>query len=271
MGVTSPGPVSAASQSGLRTPSRHGVPTGPEAGLSQPPNLLRSARVRLRACRGVGANTAPRDSTSGLQARPTCAAAVSPESKGKGPEPHPLPPQDPHRGRPLCARGCGPQAGSHVEGRAPLRRSSQHAGLQKTQGRARGVAGCRETRGCRPPRSGRERAVETWQEPRGGVSSVPIPPRGPAATPAVRPRGPPPFLRAEPAPTQPGPTRHSSQLLRAPPASEPSTWPRGRTDHPPPLLPSAPTCPPAPATSPHRRRRCRSVAVDSAAPTLSGR
>lgn len=57
---------------------------------------------------------------------------------------------------------------------------------------------------------------------------------GPAEIFAVRPCGPQPFPRAEPDPMQPGSVQHSSPVLCAPPSSEPSTWPQGRPDHPPP-------------------------------------
>ncbi|XP_054568850.1 basic salivary proline-rich protein 2-like [Eptesicus fuscus] len=138
-----------------------------------------------------------------------------------------------------------------------------------------GAGGGGKGQGGRSPRGGRRRAVETWQQPGGGVSSVPI------SRPRPR-RGPPPPPETSPAAPNPcfAPSRSRCNLARSrTPSRLPGAPPKGAIDvaagaggarAPLTLKPSAPTCPPPPARSPHRRRR-RSGAVDSAAPTNSGR
>ncbi|XP_025234848.1 basic proline-rich protein-like [Theropithecus gelada] len=71
------------------------------------------------------------------------------------------------------------------------------------------------------------------------------PAEGPAESLAGRPRGPQPCSGPEREPMQPGSIPCPSPVPGAPPASEPSTWPQGRRDHPPPI-PTAPPCLPFP-------------------------
>ncbi|XP_072866399.1 uncharacterized protein [Chlorocebus sabaeus] len=77
------------------------------------------------------------------------------------------------------------------------------------------------------------------------------PAEGPAESLAGRPRGPQPCSGAEREPMQPGSIPCPSPVPGAPPASEPSTWPQGRRDHPPPIPTAAPYLPfPGPVSSP---------------------
>lgn len=160
-----------------------------------------------------------------------------PELRGPGPAtPSPSSPQ-PRRVRPPVRR---PRAGSGLRvvlgsrtglpsGASP-RDTRPDPWLQKPSGRGKGV--------------GRRRAVAHHQRKvtRGGnvagasrrVSSVTMPLRVPRKASRAAPLSPRPFPHAQPEPMQAGWIPHSSLFPRSPPARESSTWPPGRSDHPPP-------------------------------------
>ncbi|XP_060253084.1 basic salivary proline-rich protein 2-like [Ovis aries] len=152
--------------------------------------------------------------------------------RGQGPEPRSLPPpRTVPQGRPPPSR-FQPSEARVRELDCPQARPPS---IPETASRVSGSKKPTAARGrLSPTPSGRQRAVETWQEPLGGVSAVAMPLRVSRKPSRTAPFSPQPFLRAGPEPMQACSTPHSSRSPHALPAREPSTWPPERPDHPPP-------------------------------------
>lgn len=207
----------------------------------------RSAGARLLGARGeCASSSAARSSRNGLQARPTSAIAVFPGFGGKGPE-APSPSAPPPRASQGAPTACpwvrrppgrvqspdGPSSRTRRPSRATLGQEAGFPGPENARTRKRG-GGAREDAGLSPAPKQKVTRGGNVAEAAPRRPLRPDPAEGPAEILAVRPCGPQPCPRAAPDPMQPASVQHSSPVLRAPPSSEPPTWPQGRPDHPPP-------------------------------------
>lgn len=246
-GGEEPGPVPAALPSGSRTPRGPGIPTGPGAGLSKPAKPRSGALARGSSGREGSAHRAPPPAPQGTACKRVqlLQSRFSPDSGGRAPRPHPLPP--PPRASQGAPTACpwvrrppgrvqspdGPSSRTRRPSRATLGQEAGFPGPENARTRKRG-GGAREDAGLSPAPKQKVTRGGNVAEAAPRRPLRPDPAEGPAEILAVRPCGPQPCPRAAPDPMQPASVQHSSPVLRAPPSSEPPTWPQGRPDHPPP-------------------------------------